>query len=101
MSRTSRKLRYVAEYGDGVLNDTAVYRQSLNLDLLLFRSRSQLNHTFKWGPTYRSSEFQNRFPGDMSFFRIILDIEVDDMYWSVEITSPRQKVCQRSIIWSV
>ena len=43
ISRTSRKLQYVAEYGDGVLNDLTVYRQYLNLDLLLFRSRSQLD----------------------------------------------------------
>jgi hypothetical protein len=86
----SRKLRYVREYEDDVLNDIAVYRQSLHLGLLLFRSEPSAQTSTQSNQTYRSRELQDRFTGNVSFFGIILDIEVDDMYWAIVISASCQ-----------
>lgn len=37
-------------------------------------------------------ELEYGFPGNVSFLRIVLDVDVDDVYWAIVVSASRQEI---------
>lgn len=43
-------------------------------------------------PTYRRSKVQHRLPSNKCFLMVVLDFDINNMYWLVEFAAPTEQI---------